>query len=258
LYPGSDVKDVQASGSAILHPMEIISKTSDSLAFSDIKVEKSGDSSYLNAKVTFDSSKANLGLVETPFVIKDHYGFEWVFTLYYMVSIDCFKEIDQEDCTKDQSQPKQVACKQKCEARSFCKYVYGKCKFDADVNDQERAQLGQDAVMNRLKEEYAMPGYKGPIPTCAFSGTCRNTNDFLSLFLKFSKTVFAFIAAFAFAFFVYGGFMIIISFGNAEKVKKGQQILGAAVVGLIIVFGAYMIINFLMEALSIRADFRGF
>jgi len=176
-----------------------------------------------------------------------------------VIQADCGSEIAGMNCTTDQTQPTQLACKQKCEAKNYCKYVNGQCKFDGDVTAQERAQLGEEAVMGWIKEEYAVdPNYQGPIPPCAFTGTCRNTNDFLLLFLRWSKTIFAAIAAFAFTFFVIGGFIILISFGNAEKVKKGQGILGAAVIGMVIVFGAYMMINFLMESLGIRADFRGF
>ncbi len=51
--------------------------------------------------------------------------------------------------------------------------------------------------------------------------------------------------------------MIIISFGNAEKVKKGQQILVGAVIGLVIVFSAYIMVDFVLDALNVRDEFRG-
>ena len=209
----------------------------------------------LRADLDFNVTRSSLPMPS--FEVSSAVSFE--FRIYYMVFIDCDPEIAGMNCKTDQTQPTQLACKQKCEAKNYCKYVNGQCKFDGDVTAQERAQLGEEAVMGWIKEEYAVdPNYQGPIPPCAFTGTCRNTNDFLLLFLRWSKTIFAAIAAFAFTFFVIGGFIILISFGNAEKVKKGQGILGAAVIGMVIVFGAYMMINFLMESLGIRADFRGF
>ncbi len=97
----------------------------------------------------------------------------------------------------------------------------------------------------------------GNIPACAFSGTCRNINDLLQLIINFGANMFAIIGSFAFAFFIYGGFTMIISFGNAEKVKKGRDIMVAAVVGLVISLSAYLLIDFILEALKVTDTFRG-
>ena len=61
---------------------------------------------------------------------------------------------------------------------------------------------------------------------------------------------------FAFVFFIYGGFTMITSFGSAEKVKKGRDILLAAVVGMIIAFSAYLLINFIISALGVADSFK--
>ena len=45
---------------------------------------------------------------------------------------------------------------------------------------------------------------------------------------------------------------MILSFGSAEKFKKGQQILIAAVVGMIIAFGAYALVKFLLSSLGVN------
>lgn len=52
--------------------------------------------------------------------------------------------------------------------------------------------------------------------------------------------------------FIIGGVMMIISSGNKEKVQQAKQILVAAVVGLIIVFSSYLIIQFSMKALGLK------
>jgi uncharacterized membrane protein YgaE (UPF0421/DUF939 family) len=50
---------------------------------------------------------------------------------------------------------------------------------------------------------------------------------------------------------------MILSFGSAEKFKKGQQILVAAVVGMIIAFGAYALVKFLLESIGVQESWIG-
>ena len=48
-------------------------------------------------------------------------------------------------------------------------------------------------------------------------------NDLLELIIKFASRLFMILGSFAFAFFVYGGFKMIISMGNAETVETGKN-----------------------------------
>ncbi len=96
------------------------------------------------------------------------------------------------------------------------------------------------------------PGYDGPLPECAFSGTCRDVNKLLELAINIGEWLFKIIGSLGFVFFIYGGFSMVISFGNAEKFKKGQQVLVAAIIGMIIAFGAYAIVKFLLESLGVQ------
>jgi len=52
--------------------------------------------------------------------------------------------------------------------------------------------------------------------------------------------------------FIYGGFTLILSHGSSEQVKKGKDILVAAIVGLVIVFSAYMLVRFLGTAVGLK------
>lgn len=54
----------------------------------------------------------------------------------------------------------------------------------------------------------------------------------------------------ALVMFIYGGFMYLTAAGNEEKVTKGKQTLIWATLGLIIVFFAYAIVNFVVTQLS--------
>lgn len=53
-----------------------------------------------------------------------------------------------------------------------------------------------------------------------------------------------------FCLVLYGGFEWMQAMGNDEKVKKAQDILRNAVIGLVIVVAAYALSNFAMTALS--------
>ncbi len=109
-----------------------------------------------------------------------------------------------------------------------------------------------------MVEQYRRPegAENVALPDCAFSGTCRDVNDLLVLVIRFASGFFGILGTFALGYFIYGGFTMILSFGNAEKVKKGRDILVAAVVGLLICFFAYAVIKFmLVDVLNVAGDF---
>ena len=95
-----------------------------------------------------------------------------------------------------------------------------------------------------------------PLPPCAYTGSCRNVNDLLQLLVNAGKFALGLVGSVALVFFVYGGFTMVMSMGSPEKVKKGRDILVAAVIGIIIAFSAYAIVNFVLDALGVSSDFR--
>ncbi|MFH1404786.1 MAG: pilin [Patescibacteria group bacterium] len=54
----------------------------------------------------------------------------------------------------------------------------------------------------------------------------------------------------AFAMFIWGGFMWLISAGNPERVKQGKDTLIWALIGLVVIFTAYTLVTQLIEALA--------
>ena len=50
--------------------------------------------------------------------------------------------------------------------------------------------------------------------------------------------------------FVYGSFLLMTSRGEPEKVKKGKDAMKMAVLGLIIIFTAYAVLNLLFESIG--------
>lgn len=52
--------------------------------------------------------------------------------------------------------------------------------------------------------------------------------------------------------FVIGGVMFLISGGSQERIKKGTEIIKAAVIGIIITFSSVLIINFFLGGLGVN------
>ncbi len=98
------------------------------------------------------------------------------------------------------------------------------------------------------------------IPKCLlqdeFSKECRDVSLFVFLLINWGRSSLGIIGAFALAFFIYGGFILIMSQGNQESIKKGADTMLAALIGIAIVFAAYLLIRFLGEAVGIKSQFK--
>ncbi len=92
--------------------------------------------------------------------------------------------------------------------------------------------------------------------TCAAGqeGRCGNytLNDATQLMVNVANYILGIVGSLALLMFVIGGFMFLISAGSSKSVEKGKQIIIGAVIGLIIVFCSYMIIQFSMAALGLK------
>jgi hypothetical protein len=64
------------------------------------------------------------------------------------------------------------------------------------------------------------------------------------------RVVLGVVGAISLVIIIYGGFMMMTSAGNQEKVDKGRKALMWAVIGLIVIFGSYGISTAIFSALS--------
>ncbi|MDD2758453.1 MAG: pilin [Patescibacteria group bacterium] len=98
------------------------------------------------------------------------------------------------------------------------------------------------------------------IPQCLLGAqidaNCDNVNVFIWLAINVGTYLFGFIGALALLFFVYGGFILIMSQGNQEKIKQGTGAMTAAIIGLVISFSAYALITFLSNTIGVKAEKR--
>jgi hypothetical protein len=83
---------------------------------------------------------------------------------------------------------------------------------------------------------------------------CCGLGDFMKVAVWLAEWILSISGSLALLFFVYGGFTFLISAGSSEKITKAKTILVNAVIGLVIVFASYMIIDFTMETLDYSMD----
>lgn len=75
-------------------------------------------------------------------------------------------------------------------------------------------------------------------------------DDFVKIAIKISAWILSITGSLALLFFIYGGFMFLISAGSSERVQKAKQIIIGAVIGVVIVLTSFLIINFIITSLT--------
>jgi len=87
------------------------------------------------------------------------------------------------------------------------------------------------------------------LPTCTKDGNC-GFNDFILLGVNLTKMILGLVGSLALLFFIYGGVVFLIAGGKSEMIDKGKKIITNAVIGVAIVLGAWIIVNFSIAALT--------
>jgi len=83
---------------------------------------------------------------------------------------------------------------------------------------------------------------------------CKDITVFVSLAIQIVNYLFGIIGAIALGVFVYGGFQLILSQGNPEKVKGGTGAIINAVIGLVVAFSGYVLVSFLGELIGLNSN----
>ncbi len=123
--------------------------------------------------------------------------------------------------------------------------------------NEKQNQLSVRAV---TKQESSGGFVSKLIPPCALSdtleGECRNINVFVTLAIKVSQYLFSIIGGLSLLMFIYGGFVLILSEGNEEKITHAKEVLLAVVIGLVVAFGGYILIKFVGQAVGLDPSLR--
>lgn len=85
---------------------------------------------------------------------------------------------------------------------------------------------------------------------------CGNITIFLDLAFAIINYLFGIIGGIALLYFIYGGFILILSQGNSEKVELGKAIVFSAVLGIVIAFSGYALIQFVGTVAGIKQEYQ--
>lgn len=168
----------------------------------------------------------------------------------------------------DKIQNAQSSCNENVATETACQTTCGgsNYKLFTGVNSADSLRQCQVAKNKWEKDLAALKGSAGRvraisskfIPECLLTdeltAECRDIGIFVMLGINVARYLFGIVGALALLFFIYGGFILILSQGNPEKIQKGTGAIIAAIIGLAIVFAAYVLVNFLGETVGIRSD----
>lgn len=76
------------------------------------------------------------------------------------------------------------------------------------------------------------------------------TTNINEVFGRLIQAILGITGSIALLMFVYGGFLWLISAGEADKVKKGKEVMKWSVLGLVVIIGAYTIVRAVVTALE--------
>jgi hypothetical protein len=97
------------------------------------------------------------------------------------------------------------------------------------------------------------------LPSCVFeadvSGDCRHINVFIKVGIDIADYILSIVGALALVVFIYGGILMIISEGSSDRVQQGKNAMVAAFIGLIIIFGAYILVKFVAGVVGVQSGF---
>ncbi len=80
--------------------------------------------------------------------------------------------------------------------------------------------------------------------------TAGESKDIFVVISNITNIILTFLGAIAVLLFLYGGFKWFTSQGNSEQIEAAKKIMGAAVVGLAIIFASYAAAQYIFDQLS--------
>ena len=104
-----------------------------------------------------------------------------------------------------------------------------------------------------LLEDSSQVKYEGSLEEGDFT-----LNDFVRVGMRVTEIILGIVGSLALLMFIYGGLMMIIAGvstraegGKDKKINIGKDAIENAIIGLVIVFAAYMIIGFVFKATGV-------
>jgi len=95
-----------------------------------------------------------------------------------------------------------------------------------------------DSIIDPNTKEYAKGDY--------------SLNSIVNLAIDASQWILGIVGSITLLMLVYGGLSFLLSAGDSSKVNQAKKIIGAAAIGLLIVFASYVIVKFSLQALGLN------
>lgn len=109
--------------------------------------------------------------------------------------------------------------------------------------------IPKDGGVTTIFEDITKYGVPKPSGITGFSFAGKNPAEIIGEILPF---IFIIAGLILFVMIIFGGFTIFTSAGNPEKMKQGQGMIVNALIGFIIIFAAYWIIQILETTLGFQ------
>ena len=90
------------------------------------------------------------------------------------------------------------------------------------------------------------PGVTKPVRLPNPLGTGAEKINIPTLLGNVVNAILGIVGSLALVMFIYGGIIWMTSSGNAEQVTKGKNIIIWATIGLVVIFSAYALVNFVL------------
>jgi hypothetical protein len=94
-------------------------------------------------------------------------------------------------------------------------------------------------------EPLPVPGTNNKYQIAGECGPC----DFIRVFVNLSNMFVAFSGLILLVTFIYAGILMMVSSANPKFVDQAKTAIKSALIGLVLIFGGYTIVNFLISAL---------
>jgi hypothetical protein len=145
-------------------------------------------------------------------------------------------------CDKPQVEPSTYSWESRPEAETWCSQTC--LKSIPNCNGTHILTKSTDPVPEEVRREEVEAG-----------GTYRLRNplkaaNFTQLVGSIINTGLGLLGSLAFLMFVYGGFLWLTAGGAADRISKGKDVMKWAVIGLILVFGSYALVRFVLQAFT--------
>ncbi len=106
------------------------------------------------------------------------------------------------------------------------------------------------AACNIVAPPPAAAAPSGPTSSVVGLPNPLGTSDASVIIGRIIKTFTGFAGGIGLLMFVYGGFIWLTSFGNPERIKKGQDLLLWTTIGLVIMFSSYIVARYIITAVT--------